>query len=177
MLARPRIRFVARSAFAHDVVGLPDPFRRCRVPKDLQTVTTVAAEANPSDVAMTRDGIEAIWSSVENLYKSGIHPAIALCVRRKGEVVIDRAIGHASGNGPQDAPDVPKVLATPDTPFCIFSASKGTTATLIHLLDERRLLHTGDPVAEYLPEFARNGKAYITIGHLLAHRAAIPQMP
>jgi CubicO group peptidase (beta-lactamase class C family) len=48
---------------------------------------------------------------------------------------------------------------------------------LIHLLDERGLLHIGDPVAEYLPEFARNGKAGITIGHVLAHRSGIPNAP
>lgn len=168
---------MSRSALVHDVVGLPDPLRRCRVPKDLESVTTIAHEEDPTDVDMTRDGVEAIWKAVENLYKSGIHPAIALCVRRKGQVVIDRAIGHASGNGPQDKPDVPKVLATPETPFCIFSATKGTTATLIHLLDQQGLLHIGDPVAEYLPGFAANGKSHITIGHVLSHRAGVPALP
>ena len=168
---------VRRSAFIHDVLRAPDPLRRCRIPKDLESVTTRADEDDPADVGIERDGVERVWRAVESLYRSGIHPAIALCVRRNGAVVIDRAIGHASGNGPEDAPDAPKVLATPSTPFCIFSATKGTTAALMHKLDEKGIIHIGDPVAEYLPEFARNGKAGITIGHLLSHRAGIPAAP
>lgn len=166
-----------RSSLIHDSLGIPDPLRRARIGKDLDTVTTVATETDPTEVGMTQDNVEEIWKAVQSLYRSGIHPAISLCVRREGEVVLDRAIGHASGNGPQDVPDAPKVLATPETPFCIFSATKGTTATLIHLLDERGLLHIGDPVAEYLPEFARNGKSSITIGHVLSHRSGIPNAP
>lgn len=168
---------MTRSSLLHDTLGVPDPLRRARIPKDLSSVTSFGAEADPTDVGMSTDNVESIWSAVEHLYRSGIHPAVALCVRRHGQVVLDRAIGHASGNGPADAKDAEKVLATPETPFCIFSATKGTTATLIHLLDERGLLHIGDPVAEYLPEFARNGKSSITIGHVLSHRAGIPNAP
>jgi CubicO group peptidase (beta-lactamase class C family) len=168
---------VARSSLLHDSLGVPDPLRRARIPRDLGSVTTIGEEADPRPVGMSTDNVEAIWKAVQNLYRSGIHPAIALCIRRDGEVVLDRAIGHASGNGPNDSADAEKVPATPATPFCIFSASKGTTATLIHLLDERGLLHIGDPVAEYLPEFARNGKAGITIGHVLSHRSGIPNAP
>lgn len=168
---------MSRSSLLHDSLGIPDPLRRARVPQDLDSVTTIGTESDPYDVGMTTDGVEAIWEAARHLYRSGIHPAVALCVRRHGQVVLDRAIGHASGNGPDDSPDTAKVLATPDTPFCIFSASKGTTATLIHLLDQERLLHIGDPIAEYLPEFARNGKSAITIGHVLSHRAGIPNAP
>lgn len=168
---------MARSSLLHDGLGIPDPLRRARVPKDLASVTTLATEADPRDVGMTAEAVEKIWRAAEHLYESGIHPAVALCVRRHGEVVLDRAIGHASGNGPSDRPDTEKVLATPQTPFCIFSATKGTTATLVHLLDERGLLHIDDPIAEYLPEFARNGKSNITIGHVLSHRAGIPNAP
>lgn len=166
-----------RSSLVHDSLGLPDPLRRARIGKDLDAVTTVAAEADPRDVGLTNANVEAIWSSVQRLYRSGIHPAIAICVRRDGQVILDRAIGHASGNGPGDPIDAAKIPATPETPFCIFSASKGTTATLIHLLDQQGVLHIGDPVAEYLPEFARNGKSNITIGHVLSHRSGIPNAP
>ena len=54
---------------------------------------------------MTPAGIERIWGLVERLYRSGFYPAISLCVRRHGEVVLDRAIGHARGNGPSDGED------------------------------------------------------------------------
>lgn len=155
---------------------LPDPLRRIRLPRDLDAITSVAAEQDPTDVGMTRDGVESMWRAAKSLYQAGVHPAIQICVRRNGAVVLDRAIGHARGNGPQDSADTPKELVTTETPLGIFSASKGVTATLVHLLDERGVIHVGDPVAEYLPRFAENGKAGITIGHLLSHRAGIPNV-
>jgi len=69
------------------------------------------------------------------------------------------------------------VLATPDTPFCSLSASKAVTAMLVHLLDQRNLLRLDDPVCEYIPEFAARGKQWITIRHVLTHRAGIPNLP
>ncbi|KRA37642.1 MULTISPECIES: serine hydrolase domain-containing protein [unclassified Nocardioides] len=166
-----------RSVLLHDVAKVPDPFRRARIPKDLDAVTTIGVEADPESVGMTAAGIDRIWDGTRSLYRSGIHPAITLCVRRRGEIVLNRAIGHARGNGPSDGPDVEKVLATPETPFCIFSASKAVTATLVHLLDQEGVLHIADPVAEYLPGFARHGKDQITISHVLSHRAGIPALP
>ena len=58
----------------------------------------------------------------------------------------------------------------------IFSASKAVTAMLIHLLDQRRLLHLNDPVSEYIPEFACHGKEAVTIQHVLTHRAGMPNL-
>ena len=147
------------------------------MPKDLDSVTTFGAEEDPTSVDLTGENVERIWEAAVSLYKSGVHPGVSMCVRRHGAVVLDRSIGHSRGNGPQDSADVEKELLTPETPMCIFSASKGITATLVHLLDERGALHIGDPVAEYLPEFARNGKEGITIGHVLSHRAGIPNIP
>ncbi len=156
---------------------LPDPLRRCRVPRDLESVTSVAAEADPADVGMTRDGVERIWSAAQQLYRSGVHPAIGVCVRREGQVVLERAIGHARGNGPADGADVAKVPFTVDTPQVIFSASKAITAVVTHMLDERGVFHVDDRVCEYIPEFARHGKDAITIAHVLSHRAGVPNIP
>jgi CubicO group peptidase (beta-lactamase class C family) len=152
--------------------------KRCHIPNDLESVTTRSeAEVDPRKVGSQRAAIDRIWSAVESLYRSGMHPAIALCIRRRGEVVIDRALGHAAGNGPDDPPDAKKVLATPETPFNIFSASKAVTAVVIHLLDQKHLLHVADPVSEYIPEFGRHGKERTTIEHVLTHRAGIPNVP
>jgi CubicO group peptidase (beta-lactamase class C family) len=48
---------------------------------------------------------------------------------------------------------------------------------LVHLLDERGLVHLDDAVAEYIPEFGRNGKEAITLRQILTHRAGIPTVP
>jgi CubicO group peptidase (beta-lactamase class C family) len=156
---------------------VPDPLRRVRVPADLEPITTVGDEADPAEGGMTRDSVERIWRAVQRLYRSGVHPAIALCLRRDGVVVLDRAIGHARGHGPGDPRDAAPELATPTTPFVIFSASKAITAMVAHLLDQRGAIHIHDRVCEYIPEYAAHGKDTITIAHVLSHRAGVPNLP
>ena len=155
------------------------PCKIIRVPDDLASVTSYkpADEVNPSEVGMNQEEVQAIWAGVENLYRSGIHPAISFCLRRQGKVVLKRAIGHARGNGPDDTPNTEKILVTPDTPLCLFSVSKAVTAMLIHLLDERGQIHLMDPVGHYIPEFVASGKENITIHHILSHRGGIPIPP
>ena len=149
-----------------------------RVPGDLAAVTSIAAteEQAPGPSGMTRDGVNAIWSAVERLYATGMHPGISLVLRRRGRVILKRAIGHARGNGPGDEGERP-VPITPDTPVCLFSASKSLAAMPLHLLSERKELSLLDPVSHYLPEFGRNGKRDITIYQLLCHKAGIPTVP
>jgi CubicO group peptidase (beta-lactamase class C family) len=142
-----------------------------------EVTTRGDAEVDPREAGLTPADVTEIWSSVVRLYETGLHPAIALCLRRRGRVVIDRAIGHAHGNAPGAPEGAPKVLATPSTLFNTYSASKAVTAMVVHLLDERGLVHLDDPVAEYLPEFGVNGKDWITLRHILTHRAGIPAIP
>jgi CubicO group peptidase (beta-lactamase class C family) len=159
------------------VPGVPDVFHRVPIPDDLEAATTKGDEAESAAVGLEEDTVERLWEGAVDLYRSGVHPGLQLCVRREGQVVLDRAIGHARGNGPDDPEDAPKVPMTPDVPACIFSASKAVTAMVVHLLDERRMLHIGDRVSEYIPEYAQNGKEGTTIAHVLAHRAGVATMP
>ena len=141
-------------------------------------VTTISRrEVDPRAVGLRPRDIKAIWNAVKRYYSLGLHPALALCIRRRGEIVIDRAIGHARGNAPSDPPGTPLVKATPDTLFNFFSCSKSITAMLIHLLHEREQLHVDEPVSTFLPEFAKNRKHRITIRDVLTHRAGIPAAP
>ena len=156
---------------------VPDPLRRIHVRRDLAPITTIGDEEHPSAGGMDEEAVESIWGAAQDLYKTGVHPAVQLCVRRNGKVLIDRAIGHARGNGPRDSKETARVLATPETPFCVYSTSKGITAMVIHLLHERGALDIQDRVAKYIPEYAQNGKGDTTIAHVLAHRAGVPTMP
>lgn len=152
--------------------------RRSRVfPPDEVTSLEGSVEVEPEAGGLRRADVEAIWGSVVSLYETGIMPAIALCLRRHGAVVIDRAIGHARGNEPRARKGALKVQAKPTTLFNLFSASKAVTAMLIHLLDERGDIHLDDAVAEYIPEFGKHGKQWVTIRHVLTHRAGIPTVP
>ncbi len=150
--------------------------KRCRVPRDPSGLIDVGRE-DPGGSDVPAANVERVWSAVVALYRTGVHPALQLCVRRRGVVVLNRAIGHARGNAPGDPPDAPKLSASTSTPFDIFSASKAITAMVIHKLDEKRVLHLEDRVCDFIPEFAKHGKHRITLRHLLSHKAGIPNLP
>lgn len=135
------------------------------------------AEVDPREVGLRADAVTKIWSAAERMYATGLYPSVGLCVRRGGQVVVDRAIGHTRGNGVDDPAGTALRRAEPSSLHNLFSASKMVTAMLIHLLDERRLIHLDNPVCEYIPEFGTHGKQWITIRHVLTHRAGIPNIP
>lgn len=147
----------------------------CYVPKDLSSITQRKNEVSPELGGMTQQQIEKIWQSIENLYQTGNHPLITMCLRRKGEIILNRSLGYASGNS-ADGLALDAVLANPDTPICLFSASKIITAMLIHMLDETGAINLLDPISYYIPEYAQNGKRRATIFHLLSHRGGIPRI-
>ena len=141
------------------------------VPADLDAVTTIGDEDHSGIDARA---IEQIWDSVRYWYQSGLHPAIQVCLRHKGRVVLNRAIGHGWGNGPDDSPDTQKILATPETPFCVYSAAKAISSTVVHMLVERGYFSLDDRVCDYLPEYTSHGKDRTTIRHVMTHSAGVP---
>ncbi len=130
-------------------------------------VTRIGDE-EPSELPIAK-----IWREVKKLYRLALHPAVALHIRHKGRVVMDRTLGHVSN----PVGGVPGRIATPDTLFNLFSASKIVTSTLVHALAEDGLFSLDDRVADHLPGFARHGKGDVRITHLLNHTAGIPDMP
>lgn len=140
---------------------------RIRVPADLDAVTDVGPE-NPSPAA------DRIWDAVRHWYSAGMQPAIQLCLRHNGRVVLNRAIGHAWGNGPEDPPDTERVPVQTGTPFCVYSAAKAITTTVVHMLVERGAFSLDDRVCEYLPGYTGAGKERTTIRHVLTHSAGVP---
>ena len=144
---------------------------RIQVPADLDAVTTVGEEDH-SEVDPT--AVERVWRATQYWYRAGMHPAIQVCVRRNGKVVLNRAIGHGWGNGPDDEPDVEKVTVTTETPFCVYSAAKAMTTTVVHMLVERGVFALDDRVCEYLPSYTSHGKHRTTIRHVMTHSAGVP---
>jgi CubicO group peptidase (beta-lactamase class C family) len=160
------------------IARAPLPFlSRCQIPHDLSEVTRIGEESPPRQARTPRADLDRLWGSVQALYRTGVYPGLQICVRRRGQIVLNRALGHASGNAPNDPPDTPKVPMELDTPVNIFSAAKAVTAMVIHKLHEERALDIDDCVGEFLPDFRRHGKGRITIRHLLGHRAGIPNLP
>ncbi len=143
--------------------------RRCTITDDLRSVTSTT-------VAPTTDGAALVWERVEALYRTAMHPGIQLCIRHEGEVVIDRAIGHARGNTPGEVSETLIPMET-TTPVNLFSAAKAVTAMTMHKMEEDGHLGLDDPVAEHFPDFARHGKHAVTIRDVLSHRAGLPGLP
>jgi CubicO group peptidase (beta-lactamase class C family) len=154
----------------------PDPLRRVRVPRDLEAVTVGGDEADPDSAGMDSTAVERIWQAGLDLYRSGVHPALQLCLRRHSEVILNRAIGHVEGNGPRDPGAAERLPVGLETPFCVYSTSKAVTAMVVHMLEERGALSIEDPVAQHIPEYAVHRKGEITIGQVLAHRAGVARI-
>ena len=133
--------------------------RTLPVPADLEAVTDIdrVGELAPESAGLTLDDVSAIWSRAEDLYCTGYYPALMLCIRRHGKIMVNRAIGLARGFGEPGGPEVPEPVST-TTPACLYSASKAVTAILIHKLADDCHINLLDPVAHYVPEFARHGK-------------------
>jgi len=142
---------------------------------NLQTITNrdPNEETSLNDLYLTAKNVDNIWDACESLYQTGAHPAVMLCLRRKGKIVLNRTIGHARGNAPNEKSSDTQ-LATINTPVCLFSASKGFTAFAVHMLHDLGKINLDRPVAKYIPEFGKNGKDTITIRDVLQHRSGVP---
>lgn len=150
-------------------------FRGFDVPADIDAVTDIdPAEVHDEELTgLTREEISSICDDLRDLFSSGMHPMVSICLRRHGQMVLNRSIGYAELGDEHTEHRV----ASLDTPVCLFSSSKAITAMLIHKLAEEGKLDLLAPVSYYIPEFAAKGKANINIYQLLGHRAGVPGVP
>jgi CubicO group peptidase (beta-lactamase class C family) len=151
---------------------------RVAVPRDLRALTSIDREAEvfPPSAGLAIEDTRQIWRALKDLYRSGAHPALSLCLRRRGRIVLNRSIGHIYGGGPRDGRDARRMLLTPDMPVCLFSASKAVTAMLVHKLAEDGAIDLDVPVKHYLPRFGQAGKQLITVADVLSHRGGFPSI-
>lgn len=157
-----------------------EPVERLVSPAPVEQVLRIRPDSelsDPREAGLLAGDVEAVWQAVVELYRSGLHPALSFCLRRRGKVLLDRSLGYVRNFDRPVRERSDADIATPDTPFNLFSASKAITAMVIHLLDDRGLVHLDDAVAEYIPEFAAHGKGDVTIRHVLTHRAGLPTIP
>ena len=118
-----------------------------------------------------RERIDRIMSAG---IEQGVFPGGVVLVRHRNDIVVHEAYGHAFTH--QDAHTVSpdRVATRPDTIYDLASISKVFTATCVmRLIDEHRL-QLDDRVERHLAGFGVNGKAEVTVRHLLAHVAGLP---
>ena len=118
---------------------------------------------DPAKVGVNRGGLEQAIRLLEEQRARGLHNGAQLFVARKGQPLLDVAIGEAQ-------PDAP--LQT-DSVMLWLSSTKPVTAVAIAQQMERGRLKLDDKVQSFIPEFA-GGKESATIRHILTHTAGFP---
>jgi len=102
----------------------------------------------------------------ERHFTEGQELGAAFAVYHDGELVVDLWDGVADRHTGRPWQR--------DTPAFAYSCTKAITATVLLQLADRGLVDVSAPVADHWPEFAAEGKAAITVEHLLTHQAGLP---
>lgn len=131
-------------------------------------------EVDAAEAGLTQADANRIWSLVEELYRTGMHPGVQFCLRHEGNIVFNRSLGYAKGA--QADENIEPVLMSTKTPVCQYSASKAVMAIAAHKLAEESVINILNPVAYYIPEFGKNGKERITIHQMLGHHGGFPHV-
>ncbi len=132
----------------------------------------VAQDASPAGNApvITR-GVE--FSNIDAIMNAavarGTIPGGVVLIGHNGKVVYRKAYGMRSVEPVKEA-------MTVDTIFDLASLTKCiATATSVMKLVQEGKVRLNEPVAAYLPEFAKNGKSDITVRELLTHYSGLTE--
>jgi SSS family transporter len=112
------------------------------------------------------------FQQIDRIVEAGIaakkFPGAVVIAGHDGHIIFHKAYGNSS------LIPAPEPM-TEDTIFDLASLTKVlATAPAVMQLYQQGRFRLNDPVAEYLPEFAANGKQDITIRQLLTHYSGLP---
>jgi len=127
--------------------------------------TSVPPDAVHGDVD---DGYGPVADAFRANFARGTEIGAAVAVYRNGRKVVDLWGGYRDGRT--------RVPWRPDTVVNLYSTSKGISSLALAVAASRGLLDYDARVADYWPQFARAGKADITVRQLLAHQAGLPAL-
>jgi uncharacterized protein YbbC (DUF1343 family)/CubicO group peptidase (beta-lactamase class C family) len=134
-----------------------------------QTASFQAAATPGAAIAHSGAAFADVDQIMNAAVARGTIPGGVVLVGHGGAVVYRKAFGMRSLEPAKEA-------MTVDTIFDIASMTKCiATATSIMKLEEQGRIRLNDPVATYLPEFARNGKENITLRQLLTHFSGLTE--
>ncbi|WP_020392555.1 serine hydrolase domain-containing protein [Kribbella catacumbae] len=127
----------------------------------------------PIDTALTQvEGWTKPTGTVKPLYAGAV-----TLLGHDGKVVTRKATGlavkYADGNGTELPADQQIPMRT-DTIFDMASVSKLFTSIVVMQQVEKGKVGLDTPIATYVPEFAENGKAAITVRQALTHTTGLP---
>jgi CubicO group peptidase (beta-lactamase class C family) len=123
----------------------------------------------PASVGMDAGALADVERLFDEQIERGQHPGAALSVYRNGHLVLNRTGGVADLETRRPI--------SPETVFVLFSSTKPIASLAVLQQIDRGKAQLDDPVATYWPAFGRNGKAGVTIRHILTHRGGFPATP
>ncbi len=107
------------------------------------------------------EAVEALCARAQQEVDAGTTPSCQLALALDGEVVVDRTFGDAA----------------PGSRYVMFSATKAVVAGAVWILMGEGELDVTRRVADYIPEFASNGKDVITVEQVMLHTSGFPRAP
>ena len=122
------------------------------------TVTTVV---DPGSLGIDTDRLDELRGRVRREIDSGLLPSCQYALARDGQLAAFETVGDAG----------------PETRYVIFSATKAFVASAAWLLIGDGHLDIQRRVAEYIPEFATNGKDVVTVEQVMLHTSGFPRAP
>jgi len=131
-------------------------------------ISGVSASCEPAKKESASDAkFAAIGTIMRQAVDKGTIPGGVVLIGHNGQVVYRKAFGSRSLEPVHER-------MTVDTIFDLASLTKciATTTAIMQLVEEGRV-RIDDPVAAYLPDFAQNGKADITVRELMTHYSGL----
>jgi len=125
-------------------------------------------ESDQLIVGLSEERFADLDAVVERAIRDSAFPGAALAVVKDGVLAYHKAYGRYDYDPFSES-------ITTETIFDVASLTKvvATTNAIMRLVEERAL-NLEDPVAQYVPEFAQNGKEKIAIYNLLVHNSGLP---
>ena len=129
----------------------------------------------PASVGMAAEPLARIRGVLQAYIDQGVIPSAQTIVFRRGKVVVSEALGWSSLQNQEPL--------RPDAIFRLYSMTKPVVAVAVMMLHQAGALNLADPVAAWLPEFARMqvlcgdrlapAERQITLHDLLTHTAGL----
>ncbi len=130
---------------------------------------------NARGAGMVQQPLDAIDQTVNGFIAEQAMPGAVTLVARRGHIVQHEAYGYAARYTDANRTEMEKPISMKeDTIFDLASLSKIFTTTAAMKLYEEGYFRLDDPVSDYIPEFAANGKESVTIRQLMTHTSGFP---
>ncbi|HKA93528.1 MAG TPA: serine hydrolase domain-containing protein, partial [Acidimicrobiia bacterium] len=122
---------------------------------------TVTAVVDPESLGIDAERLDELRTRVRREVDGGLLPSCQYALAKDGQLAAFESVGDAG----------------PETRYVIFSATKAFVASAAWMLIGDGSLEIERRVAEYIPEFATNGKDVVTVEQVMLHTSGFPRAP